>query len=77
MTKNSNNKIIITSNRDEKVVRPSAIAPQKYQINNQNEFSKNFYLDAAWAKRDAGAVVFVQDSRNGEILQSLLMPFCS
>lgn len=34
----SNNKIIITSNRDEKVVRPSAIAPQKYQINNQNIF---------------------------------------
>jgi hypothetical protein len=48
-----------------------------YQINNQNEFSKNFNLDAAWAKRDAGAVVFVQDSRNGEILQSLLLPFCS
>jgi hypothetical protein len=48
-----------------------------YQINNQNEFSKNFNLDAAWNKRDAGAVVFVQNSQTGEILQSLALPFCS
>jgi hypothetical protein len=48
-----------------------------YQMNNQNEFSKNFNLDAAWAKRDAGAVVFVQNSQTGEILQSLSLPFCS
>ena len=47
-----------------------------YQINNQNEFSKNFTLDAAWAKRDAGAVVFVQNSQTGEILQSLALKFC-
>jgi hypothetical protein len=48
-----------------------------YQMNNQNEFSKNFNLDAAWNKRDAGAVVFVQNSQTGEILQSLALPFCS
>jgi hypothetical protein len=48
-----------------------------YQINNQNEFSKNFNLDAAWNKRDAGAVVFVQNSQTGEILQSLALPFCN
>ena len=47
-----------------------------YQISNQNEFSKNFTLDAAWTKRDAGAVVFVQNSQTGEILQSLALKFC-
>lgn len=47
-----------------------------YQINNQNVFSKNFNLDAAWKSRDAGAVIFVQNSQTGEILQSLQLPFC-
>jgi hypothetical protein len=47
-----------------------------YQINNQNEFSKNFNLNAAWNKRDAGAVIFVQNSQTGEILQSLALKFC-
>ncbi len=47
-----------------------------YQINNLNEFSKNFTLDTAWNKRDAGAVIFVQNSQTGEILQSLALPFC-
>jgi uncharacterized protein with NRDE domain len=31
----SNGKIIITSNRDEKIIRPSAIEPEKYLINNK------------------------------------------
>ena len=48
-----------------------------YQINNQNEFTKNFTLSPEWAKRDAGAVVFVQNSQTGEILQSLALKFCS
>jgi hypothetical protein len=48
-----------------------------YQISNQNTFSKNFSLNADWKKRDAGAVIFVQDSNNGEILQSLALKFCS
>ena len=48
-----------------------------YQISNQNEFIKSFTLDAAWAKRDAGAVVFVQNSQTGEILQSLALKFCN
>lgn len=47
-----------------------------YQINNQNEFNKNFTLSADWLKRDAGAVVFVQNSQTGEILQSLALKFC-
>lgn len=47
-----------------------------YQINNQNEFSKSFNLSADWKKRDAGAVIFVQNSQTGEILQSLALKFC-
>jgi hypothetical protein len=47
-----------------------------YQINNQNEFSKNFTLSPEWAERDAGAVIFVQNSQTGEILQSLALKFC-
>jgi hypothetical protein len=33
---NTNNEIIITSNRDEKVVRPSAIPPKNYVKNGKN-----------------------------------------
>ena len=32
---NSNNKIIITSNRDEKVIRPNAVEPKEYLVNNK------------------------------------------
>lgn len=53
-----------------------------YQINNQNEFSKNFTLSQEWKKRghkfeNMGAVIFVQNSQSGEILQSLALPFCN
>ena len=48
-----------------------------YQISNTNEFSKNFTLNGAWNKRDAGAVIFVQNSQTGEILQSLALKFCN
>lgn len=47
-----------------------------YQINNKNEFSKSITLKPEWKGRNAGAVIFVQDTRNGEILQSLQLPFC-
>ncbi len=47
-----------------------------YQFNNKSEFSKSFTLPPEWKNRNAGAVIFVQDSRNGEILQSLQLPFC-
>ncbi|PCI56479.1 MAG: DUF1223 domain-containing protein, partial [Methylophilaceae bacterium] len=30
-----------------------------------------------WEDRDAGAVIFVQDASNGEIIQSLALDFCS
>ncbi len=48
-----------------------------YPIGNQNQFSKNFTLKPEWKNKDAGAVIFVQDSSNGEILQSLALKFCS
>ncbi len=48
-----------------------------YQINNQNEFNKQLKLGSQWQNRDAGAVIFVQDSSNGEIIQSLALGFCS
>ena len=48
-----------------------------YQINNLNTFSKNFNLGKSWQGKDAGAVIFVQDSTNGEIIQSLALDFCS
>ncbi len=52
-----------------------------YQINNQNELTKNFTLKAdlknkGYQFENMGAVVFVQNSQNGEILQSLALKFC-
>jgi len=47
-----------------------------YQINSKNDFSKIITLKSEWKGRNAGAVIFVQDTRNGEILQSLQLPFC-
>ncbi len=53
-----------------------------YQINNKNEFSKNFTLSPKWKNRDykfesMGAVIFVQNSQTGEILQSLALKLCN
>ena len=47
-----------------------------YQLNSKNRFNKNFTLKPEWKSKDAGAVIFVQDSANGEILQSLALKFC-
>lgn len=48
-----------------------------YPLSSNNEFFKNISLKPEWKVRDAGAVIFAQDSQNGEILQSLQLPFCS
>ncbi len=48
-----------------------------YQLSNSNEFAKNFTLKPEWKGKPAGAVIFVQDAKNGDILQSLQLPFCS
>ena len=48
-----------------------------YQINSLNQFNKQFTLGSTWKGRDAGAVIFMQNTRNGKIIQSLALPFCS
>jgi len=47
-----------------------------YQLNLKSEFSKSITLKPEWKGRNAGAVIFVQNSQSGEILQSLQLPFC-
>lgn len=47
-----------------------------YPMHATNAFSKQFKLSAAWHKRDAGAVMFVQDRQTGTVLQSLALRFC-
>lgn len=48
-----------------------------YSINHQNQFSKHFNLNKSWRNKDAGAVIFVQNSLTGEIIQSVALSFCS
>lgn len=48
-----------------------------YQMNSLNGFNKNFSLDSAWKSKHAGAVIFVQDTNSGQILQSLQLAFCN
>lgn len=48
-----------------------------YQMNPQVALTKQFTLNTTWQNRDSGAVMFVQDRNNGEIIQSLALPFCS
>ena len=47
-----------------------------YQLSNKNEFFKIFNLKVEWKSKQAGALTFVQNSGNGEILHSLALPFC-
>lgn len=46
-------------------------------LNSDNNFNKSIQLPTLWNTRHGGAVIFVQDSRNGEVLQSLQLPFCN
>jgi hypothetical protein len=48
-----------------------------FQFNNLNLFQQNFTLSEDWKNKDAGAVIFVQDSQTGEVLQSLQLKFCT
>jgi uncharacterized protein with NRDE domain len=56
---NNNGKIIITSNRDEQVVRPNAIAPDFYTINNKKIlFPKDAKAGGTWfAVTENGKVI--------------------
>ena len=56
----SNDKIIITSNRDEKIFRPNAIAPKNYLINNKRiVFPKDPKAGGTWYAIDENANVVV------------------
>jgi uncharacterized protein with NRDE domain len=55
-----NGKTIITSNRDEKVVRPSAIAPKNYSVNNKNIiFPKDPKAGGTWFSVDESGTILV------------------
>lgn len=57
---NVNGEIIITSNRDEKVIRPSAIPPKDYTINGKNIiFPKDPKAGGTWFVVDADGTVLV------------------
>ena len=56
----SNGKIIITSNRDEKVIRPNAIEPKNYLINNKKIiFPKDQKAGGTWYAVDEHSNVLV------------------
>lgn len=57
---NANGKIIITSNRDEKTLRPNAIEPKSYLINNKNViFPKDKKAGGTWFAVNESATVLV------------------
>jgi uncharacterized protein with NRDE domain len=56
----TNGKIIITSNRDEKVIRPNAIEPRNYCINNKNIiFPKDPKAGGTWFAVDEKGTILV------------------
>jgi uncharacterized protein with NRDE domain len=56
----SNGKTIITSNRDEKVIRPNAIEPKNYLINNKNIiFPKDPKAGGTWFAVDESGIILV------------------
>lgn len=57
---NSNNRIIITSNRDEKIIRPGAIPPKNYTVNGKNViFPKDPKAGGTWYIVDEKGTVLV------------------
>ena len=46
-----------------------------YSLN--NAYSKIIPIKSAWKAPSAGAVLFVQDAKTGEVWQTLRLPFCS
>jgi uncharacterized protein with NRDE domain len=56
----TNDKIIITSNRDEKVIRPSAIPPKNYRLNGKNMiYPKDPKAGGTWYVVDENGTVLV------------------
>ena len=57
---NANGKIIITSNRDEKMIRPNAIEPRQYQVNTKKViFPKDPKAGGTWYAVDEHSNVLV------------------
>ncbi|MES2409954.1 MAG: NRDE family protein [Bacteroidota bacterium] len=57
---NANGKIIITSNRDEKILRPNAIEPKNYIINNKSIiFPKDKKAGGTWFAVDEHSTILV------------------
>ena len=46
-----------------------------YPLGSRNALTKSLTLPNQWRDRLGGAVVFVQNAKNGEVLQSLQLPF--
>lgn len=53
-------KIVITSNRDEKIIRPNAIPPQNYMVNGKNViYPKDPKAGGTWCVVDENGTVLV------------------
>ena len=69
---NANGKIIITSNRDEKTVRPSAVEPKNYLINNKKIiFPKDRKAGGTWFAIDehSNSIVLLNGADEKHILK--------
>ena len=42
----------------------------------EGELARDIALGADWKRQDLGVAAFVQDRRNGDVLQALAMPVC-
>lgn len=47
-----------------------------YSIPQNKPLTKDFNLNRRWIHKNAGAVLFVQNMKSGEIIQSLTLPLC-
>ena len=70
---NSKGKIIITSNRDEQVIRPNAIEPKSYLVNNKTIFfPKDTKAGGTWYAIDEDGTVLVL--LNGAVEKHTVLP---
>ncbi len=46
------------------------------RLDDNGASKQNLTLKSEWKGRDAGVATFVQNRKNGEILQALSLPFC-
>jgi hypothetical protein len=47
-----------------------------YRFQNADSWQRTIPLSGDWKNREAGAVMFIQNRRNGEVLQTLALDFC-